>query len=312
MTMVDVKTKSMRDIENIGGYLLSQCPNAVLRHRILRDIYRLPAGDGLLTQAKEAVLRSNWVKALTLSTNIHLLEKAIHRAIIIGLDKGDDFLASAADFLVSIVRTQPLHPQRTDETDWATLNIAAYLLSQIDPGNSAMDWLWNCWSSIAQASFSSGKYSSENETLAIHDLLKTDSGTALPGLNSKYVMGILASRSGVLPKMLEELLLNHVWQSQSCMGYQGLNLSAFPLEGGSQETPEAWLSALEVLSGFSLGLIFAEPQVSMLWNIQGDDNLWGLWNTPEWMLSDSWQDDKYRKMDMTARILIYLRRNWNC
>jgi hypothetical protein len=303
--MADQELKSAKDIEHIAGTLLGGNPGAVVRHRLLRDVFRLSPGDPLLTASKEAVLGSRWIRALALPPDVHGFEWPVKRALSLGLDMHDRFLADAADRLAREVTAGMARSRETrgGPSGWSDAVAAGSLLALIDPKNGALDELWERWLDIATASFASGRYRVEDEKEARRDCGGAQPDQAVPDLVSDRPLAILAARPDAIPPMLEELLLDRAWKTRPFLG-QG------PRAGS--RAADAWLSALEMLSTFRLGLVFAEPQVYAIWQDRGSDGLWSRWRSPLWMLSDDWKNDALRRMDMTTRVLVYLRKNWRC
>jgi hypothetical protein len=303
--MADHELKSAKDIEYSAGMLLGGNPGAVVRHRLLRDVFRLSPGDPLLTASKEAALESRWVRALALPPDVHGFDRPVKRALSLGLDMRDRFLADAADRLAREVTAGMARSRETRDgpSDWSDAIAAGSLLARINPKHGALDALWDRWLDIATASFPSGRYDADRERRVRDECFPADAGPPVPDLVSDHALTILAARPDAIPPMLEELLLDRAWKTRPFLG-QG------PRAGN--RAADAWLSALEMLSDFRLGLVFAEPQVYAIWQERDTDGLWSRWRSPLWMLSDDWENDELRRMDMTTRVLVYLRKNWRC
>jgi hypothetical protein len=309
--MAEWELKSLKDLEYAAGELLALDPGPVVRHRLLRDVFRLPPGDALAAAAREAALESPLTRSLPLPRDPGRMGWTVRRALCLGLDAGHPLLAAAVTLLSRAMAAGMARQGGgfAQPGAWDRVSAAGSMLARIDPAHAGLDDLWSRWLEVARASFGSGRYRAEDELEARAACFPARGVAHGPGLVSDQALVILAARGRAIPPMIEELLLDLAFKRLPGLGRaaagRGRTLAA-------RAAGDAWFSALETLSAFRLGLVFAEPQVFEIWGERGPDGLWDRWHSPLWRLSEGLENRKARRVDVTTRVLVYLRKNWGC
>ena len=138
----------------------------------------------------------------------------MERTLALGLDVGHPILSKAARYLVGLLEGPladfPDPPEKNDR--WATgaRLFTAATLALVQPDHPALDEVWYLWVSIAQRTFTSGRYDPEAEMLAHRELTGATVRDSYPVLSGKYQLALLSGRPDALPRDLEQALLDWV------------------------------------------------------------------------------------------------------
>jgi len=149
----------------------------------------------------------------------------------LGLEASDPIFRAAVGYLGRLLERSVEFPDPAERNNrWATGTrlFASSTLARICPTLRVLDKSWKLWTTIAERTFSSGKYDPEAEIRA-HQLL---TGASVKGsylvLNNRYQLALLGSRAGKLSRSVEEALVDWVWHKEDGVGYLGIPLSNLP------------------------------------------------------------------------------------
>jgi hypothetical protein len=315
---------SKKRLESLAIDLLEDQPNAIVRHRLLRDVLRQPYGSPDLEAARLQVSAHPWVKELAREQisdgswgRFHSMDSsrknrfptsefAIRRALALGLEKESPPLSRAVNFMRSVLHgrtTWSDHVEKTEGWTIAVEAITAATLAEVDPECKSILSAWEYWVSIAGLSFHAGTYNVQAEWKAHQERR----GRSIHYLPSRYVLTLLGARSASLPASLDRRIVNWMWNNPAGIGYLGTNL----------QHPEPfrisnWLESLEILARFQHWREFASGAIAWLWDQRKADERWDFGSRGSrsyyFPLSDDWRPAGNRSMDHTTRILVLLRR----
>jgi hypothetical protein len=308
-------------IEGIGQKILDRQPNAIVRHRILRDVLRLPRNSTTLA-SRAALLAHPWVDELTreqhadgswgrfhsmdstIKARFPTSEAAIRRALALGLEKGDPVLTRAVEYMVAVLDGRRVWSDRVEKSEGWPIGIEAITagtLAQIDPAHPSIEQAWVYWAEIARLSLPSGEYVPQAEWNAHRDLR----GIGIQYLRSRYVLTLLGARSRDLPAALDRQLVDWIWNTPEGIGYLGADL----------QHPDPyhifhWLESLEILSHFQCWRDVTSDALDRLWNQRNTDGLWDFGTKVSksyyFPLSDNWRMAGTRQLDHSTIVLALL------
>jgi hypothetical protein len=313
---------SRTQVTSIGSRLLETRPNAIISHRILRDILHQSNDNPDLLKTSNQILLHPWVGELagvqhpdgswgrfhsmdsTIKTRFPTTEIAIRRALALGLDKETFILVRAVEFMQKVLEGRTTWSDRVEKSeDWtiAVEAITAASLSQVDPANPAILPAWEYWVAIATRSFTGRLYDPRAEWNAHKDLR----GLGIRYLGSRYVLTLLGARSFDLPGSLDRQLVDWVWNNPAGIGYLGADLRQ-----PSDFHIFHWLESLEILSQFQSWRAIAGAALAWLWDQHNQIGLWDfgvkIAKSHYFPLSDDWRKAGNRCVDHSTRVLALL------
>lgn len=314
------------EITSLAEAILDRRPCAVVEYRIRRDVLmedpggeamrslrrRVNESPGTVELAREQGLDGGWGRFHTQDTSIRARfptsERAIERALALGLDRHDLVLRRAAGFMELVLRGEADWADRAEKSEtWyeAKKVITAGMLALVDPANELLRPVWELWTAVARESLADGTHSLERENAAFRRM--TGAAFKRGYLHSVYVLSLLGSRGPELLPGLSQAILEWIWSSRSGIGYIEADL-----KNPSPARLEPWVRSLEVLSSFPGWRECARGAADWLWARRRDDGLWDFgrgMKTGFWFpLSDSWKRRENRAIDHSTRILILLRK----
>lgn len=312
-----------QDLRTLAERLLESHPNAVVRHRLLRDVLRLQPDSPELIPARKALLVHRWVSELSAAQlpdgswgRFHSMdssrrarfptsEAAIHRGLTLGLTRDDPPLAGALDYILAVLEGRQVWSDRVEKSEGWPIGfeaINAGMLAEVAAGHPILESPWAYWLEIAESSFPDGQYSSRAEWNA-H---KQRRGRGILYLRSRYVLSLLGARGSDLPPALAGRLLEWIAHEPQGIGYIGASVqhpNAFHIAH--------WLDSLEILSRFPGWQDVLRESLSWLWEQRDPDGRWDFgshisrtWHFP---LSDDWRGSN-RALDFSTCALALLRK----
>ena len=337
-------------IEGVAKTILDADSDPVVRLRLLRDVLKQPLDNVEVKQAMISVSNSRWVQELereqwsdgswgrfhTVDTKVKqriaTTEDGVSRAIALGLDTSHPVLQKTAKYITYILDgTLGWHDWQEKswgQSWWDTgvQLISAATLVQIQPNLKILDAVWDLWYRIVDRAFPSGQYNREREIEAhlelrgINDISQYAKKfiTKRGGLNSfnKYHVTLLGSQADRLPYQFEKAYFTKIWNQG--MGYLGVPPAMLPVSL-LKKTPlyfEAWLSSIELLTPFRSWPTHAKKPVHWLWEQRSEDGGWDFGPRSSrstcFPLSESWRKKRNREFDWTTRVLVLLRKYFDC
>ena len=310
-------------IESLGQRLLEGQPNAIIRHRILRDVLRLSPGSAEVETARTQMLSHPWVEELareqhpngtwgrfhsmdsTVKTRFPTSELAIRRALALGLDKDAPVLARVVKFMQEVLEGNATWSDRVEKSEGRPIGVEAITagtLAQVDHSHPALLPAWEYWVEIAGRCFPYGQYNPLAEWKAHKDAR----GIGIIYLSSRYVLSLLGGRSAHLPPALDHQIVNWTWNNPAGIGYLGADLQHIqPFHTFH------WLESLEILSRFQSWREVAARAMDWLWDQRNTDDLWDFGAKVSksfyFPLSNDWRKARNRLVDHSTRVLALLR-----
>lgn len=313
-----------REIDSLAERLLDLQPNGIVRHRLLRDVLRLPPGSADLKAARLQMLAHPWVEELASEQHVdgswgrfHSMdssikkrfptsETAIRRALALGLDKDTPIVSRAVEYMVKVLDGKAAWSDRVEKSEgWpiGVQTITAGILAQIDPTHPAIQPAWEYWLKVASDSFPGGSYDPSAEWQS-H---RKKRGIGIIYLASRYTLSLLGAHGTALPAELESRIVDWIWNNPAGIGYLGVDLG--------QPTPykiHYWLESNEILSSFPSWPRIASGAVKWLWHRRNSDGFWDFGTKvsrcPYFPLSDDWRKPGNRCLDHSTRVLALLRK----
>ncbi|MFW9993252.1 MAG: hypothetical protein ACFFD4_14510 [Candidatus Odinarchaeota archaeon] len=323
-------------VEELANQLLELEPAPAVRFRLLRDVLRVSNTDGKLEEAKRSLLSSKWITELqagqladgswgrfhsantAVKKRIVTTEHAVSRGLALGLESGDGIFQKTADYLVNLLngkKSFPDPPEKNERWTTGTRLFTAATLAVLQPGSTALNSVHRTWIEIARRTFISGVHDPEQELLAHREctgMLVEDNCLYYLVLHNKYTIALLGARIHSLPGKLEKKLVSWLWGRQEGMQYLGIP-PAWKPAGASANQLEHWFQSQELLARFPSWKALAGDTVEWLWNQQKEDGYWDFGKRishPDpgyFPLSESWRNERCRKIDWTVRTLVLLR-----
>ncbi len=309
-------------VTSLGMRLLETRPNAIVTHRILRDILHQSIGTIDLKNTSHQILSHPWTEQLTceqypdgswgrfhsmdstIKTLFPTTEIAVRRALALGLDKEALLLARTKQYMQKILEGRTTWSDRVEKSEgWpiAVEAITAATLAQIDPAHPAVLPAWEYWVGIALKSFPNGGYDPSAEW----DAHKTQRGIGIRYLCSRYVLFLLGARSAHLPGFLDRQLVDWVWTNPSGIEYLGVDL-----RHPTHYHIFQWLESLEILSQFQSCNDIWGSAIKWLWDHRNQAGFWDfggkIAKSKYFPLSDNWRKAGNRAVDHSTRILTLL------
>jgi hypothetical protein len=310
-------------IESLGQNLLEGQPNAIVRHRILRDVLHLPRGSADLEVTRLQLVSHYWVDVLaheqrsdgtwsrfhsmdsTVKAIFPTSETAIRRALALGLEKDDPILRRAVEFMHKVLEGKAAWSDRVEKSEGWPIGVEAVTtgtLAQVDPTHSSVRPVWEYWVEIAGRSFAAGEYSPSAEWKPHKELR----GMGIHYLRSRYVLTLLGAHSAHLPAALDRCIVDWIWKDPAGIGYLGADMQhprPFHIFN--------WLESLEILSLFQFWREVAAGAMAWLWDQRNANGLWDFGAKVSksfyFPLSDDWRKTGNRSVDHSTRVLVLLR-----
>jgi hypothetical protein len=234
--------------------------------------------------------------------------------LALGLEKSDPIFRKATGYMAAVLTGKSRWSDGFERSPCFPIAVqvftAAYL-GKIDPGNPAIDHLWETWCEILQRTFSQGTYHPEGEEAASEELVDVSVKGSYVGLHSVYSVEFLGTRSNRIPKEIELAYLSWLWSLPRGLAYREAPLSILP-EDSAYHNVKRWLSSLESIAMFSSWRSVSMDAVEWIWDQRGEDGLWDFGKkrgrSPHLPISDNWRKKGNRQNDYSTRVLTLLRR----
>lgn len=320
------------DVLNTACLLLSKDLHPAVSFKLLKDVVRAPENDGRLKELKKRVLYSGLVKELeseqkydgswgrfltkdyTLKKKFPTTAIAVERALYIGLDKSDDLLFNALEYIKGVIQGE-IRLTDTGEVNerWPAMQKyrIAYYLEKIEPNSEYTDEIWNTWLYIINRAFREGTYNYELDKQAQREVFGITGSRLIP-LPFKFIM----LRGNHISPELEQSLLSHCWERHCINGYYWSEaiLHNLPSDFYYSKT-RRWFYPLEFFSGFRQNGKYLWKAMEWLWNGRSDEGLWDFGPQIKdpfgyfcYLSEDGWRKAGKRAIDCTVEVLVLLRR----
>lgn len=315
-------------ISKIASRILKSNPDPVVGLRIQRDVLHVPAAQ--LSVDKNKLDHNPWVKQLSKEQRpdgswgrfhsrdsrskqrIITTEFGVARGLALGLDASHPTFCRVVDYLAELLIGDIEFPDRAERNDRWPLGVqlfTAATLAQLKPNQPFLDAAWDLWVEIATRTFVDGRYDSEAEIQAHHELTGASVKDSYLLLNNKYTLRLLSARWGELPENLGVQLLRWVWELPQGVRYMGVPAAKFPVDAHPSGI-DRWFDTHELLSCFPIWRDSADGVIDWLWSQRGKDGLWDfgprVQSSHYFPLSASWRSSLNRKFDWTTRVLVLL------
>ncbi len=316
----------LSDIELLATTILSLKPCPVVEYRIRRDVFLVEPGSedmralrrkvnssaGVVELEREQKSDGSWGRFHSQDTKIRSAfvtsERAIERALALGLDKRDPVLKRAAQYMEAVLKGEADwsdRPEKAEAWNEGKRVVTAGMLSMVDPANEELRPVGELLAAVAQAALAGGEHSLTRENQAFRQM--TSVAFKRGYLHSVYALNLLGSRGRDLPAGLSTAVLRWIWNSGTGIGYIAADLAR-----PSPAKLEPWIRSLEVLSAFPGWQDYARDAAAWLWERRNVDGLWdfgqGMRPGFGFPLSDNWLQRGNRMIDHSTRILVLLRR----
>jgi len=323
----DTNDVTIDDLRAVAIQILRQQPDPPVRIRLLRDVLCVPADDGRLTAAQDDLRAGEGVRLLASEQRhdgswgrlhsrdtkarqrVPTTERAVERAVALGLSSDHPILRRATDYLADVVsgRVQPIDPPETNDRWAAGVRLfAATTLSLIEPHHPALDAAWATWCEVLETTFSHGAYDAEAETQAQKRLQGATAENSYLNLSSRYALTLLSARADGLREDVVDLLLTWVGRKEDGVGSLGEQLDHPPQRTAG--SIERWIQSWEILGRFPLKPRRTRDVLDWLDETSDEDGFWDLGRraacTVMLPLSEDWRVKGTRRIDWTTRLLV--------
>jgi len=324
-------TENLDTVRKIAEQILDISPDPVVRLHLLCNVLYRPLDSSEVIQARKDLSNSRWVQGFAREQlgdgswgrfhsrdsrsiqKIFTTEYGVQRALALGLDLDHPILARTAAYLVRLLKGNiadfPDRPEKNDR--WATgvRLFTSAALSLLVPDDPVLDDVWDLWLTIAQRTFTSGRYDVDMEVQAHHDLTKASVQNSYLAIGGKYQLALLSARPALIPQNLEKPLLEWLWDKKGGIGYLSVILSSYNCNLSSGEL-DRWFSSLELLSRFNNWRGLAEGAIQWLWRQQTPDGFWNFGPRVSYSfilpMSESLYKRTSRIFDWSTRVLVLL------
>lgn len=319
------RVPSLAEIRAVAARLLSEAPDPVVRHRLIRAVFGTtlrspeqacnPWVDALLSEQRDD---GSWGRFHSQDSRCPLLvpttEFAIERATALGLEPGHPALRRAAQYARDLLRgtaTFPDPPEKNDRWLTGTQLFAAATLSLLRPGARVLHRPRRLWREILERSFSSGSYDAEGEARAHRELTgATVRGTYLT-LDGRYQLLLLGTRPAEIPRALQRVWVRWLLDQPEGIRYLSVPL-AHEARPSSPGQWDRWLTSMDLLLRLSGARILLRPRLAWLWRFRNQEGIFDFGRcparSPNLPLSASWRRSRARSHDWTTRVLTLLAR----
>lgn len=317
----------VRDIAEQGERLLTLDPDPAPRLRILRDILNRPGDDADLAAARSGVLDSRWMTEISeeqrehggwsrfhsmdsrSSSRIRTTEQAVARCLDVGLSTRDPVLQETVGYLEKLLGGEVPFPDPAEKNDRWPVGRELFIgstLADIEPDNPQLEPIYARWLEIAERTFSSGRYSAEDE-LEAH-LALTGARTMRNSylvLDNKYAVSLLghvqARLSGATERAFVAWLL-----SLPGLRYIGVPARRPPASLAGRAAG-GWVRTHQILSQFRSWPRMAADEMIELAALRDEEGLWDLGPGSRLQISESWRRRSSRKIDSSVFALVLLK-----
>ncbi|KAB3538569.1 hypothetical protein F8154_01365 [Alkaliphilus pronyensis] len=311
--MVTVEELLITNIDPIPKYLL------------MRDVMKLDTDNEELIRVKNKIMETKWVKNITslqwedgswgqfhsmsqFSTSIITTEQAMRRLLILGLDKEDEPIKKALNYMEKYLLGElDLRDYKEKKHDWDLLTrlfVSTWVLI-IDPSNALAIETAKDWASIITYAFSKEKFNKEYYKEAYYEVHKSPKEKHMWGFQNFYVVALL---SKFLSSDTESKYLDYVINSEKGIYYiYDKSLKSLPDNYCSKQASR-YISAFELLSKYSLISTKCKFLIEWIYKNLLEDGFWDMEQKVKdnmcFPLSNSWRKAMNRKIDSTVRMLI--------
>ncbi|MBI9012736.1 MAG: hypothetical protein JEZ08_10945 [Clostridiales bacterium] len=242
----------------------------------------------------------------TSSKDPYTTEKALRRLLHLGLDKTDEPIIKAVNYMESYLKGEiELRDYREKKHDWTLLThlfVATWLL-RIDNKNALALEVAYKWAQVIEHAFEGDSFNQEAYYTAYDTILKPEKNKSYWFIENFYVVSIL---KGKLSSKTEKLFIDHLLNHPKGIYYIYSDYLNTPPEIFKSREANRYLEAIELIADFEykevLGFI-----LPWLEENKTADDLWDMSKVVKdsmvFPLSDSWRKEINRKMDTTVRIL---------
>lgn len=296
-------------------------------YRLMRDVLNLKSDDIELINAKNEVLQTKLVKEIVdlqwedgswgqfhsmsqLSNSVVTTEYAVRRLLILGLDKNDEPIRKAFEYMEKyLLRELDLRDRKEKKHDWDLLTrlfVATWMLI-IDPSNELANEIAKDWAKIITHAFSKEEYDPEYYKEAYYEVHKSPRDKFMWGFQNFYVISLI---SKFLSSDTESKFLDYIINSEKGIYYicDG-SLKNVPNDFCSKQASR-YISAFELLSNYRLSSTKCNHVVKWINENSSEDGFWDMGKTVKdnihFPLSNSWRKELNRKIDCTVRMQILL------
>ncbi|GHV06052.1 hypothetical protein FACS1894217_04000 [Clostridia bacterium] len=240
-------------------------------------------------------------------------EQALRRLRILGLTKDDEPIVRALAYMEhNLNQPHPtvFHEKKHDSKTYGDLMLATWI-RLFDRDNNAALVVANKWASIITRAFQSGAYSGASYVAAYESEFVKLNPKA--GCMADFVVFYqLALLPGLLSSEVESLMLDYVLAHQRGIYYiYESALDTLPEQFSSRKASR-YLSAIELLSEYSLAPEKLGFVAAWLKNQQDQNGQWDMGSAVKdgiyFPLSDSWRKVDDRKRDCTIRVMKLLQK----
>jgi hypothetical protein len=235
-------------------------------------------------------------------------EQALRRLRILGLTKDDEPIARALSYMEhNLLQPHPtvFHEKKHNSKTYGDLMLAAWI-RLFDSNNNAALSIAKKWAKVITCTFQSGEYS-HTEYVAAYESEFTKLNPKAGCLADFVVFYQLALLPGLLSRKIESSMLDYVLIHPRGIVYiYNSRLDTLPEQFASRKA-NGYLSALELLSDYSLAPKKLRFAVDWLKNQQDENGLWDMGSVVKdgihFPLSYSWRKVEDRKRDCTSRVI---------
>lgn len=235
-------------------------------------------------------------------------EQALRRLRILGYTKNDAPIRRALCYMEeNLANPEPtvFHEKKHDSKIYGDLMLAAWL-RLFDPEHTGALSVAKKWAAILREAFAAGVYSQSAYALAYESMLEKKLNPKAGCLANFVVFYQIVLLQGMLPPETEGLILDYILHYPTGIVYiYDKPLCNLPEVFASRQA-NRYLSAMELLAGYTGACEKLGFAASWLMNNQGEDGLWDLGAIAKdgihFPLSDSWRNPADRKADCTDRV----------
>ena len=242
----------------------------------------------------------------TSSKDPYTTEKALRRLLHLGLDKTDEPIIKAVQYMESYLKGEiELRDYVEIKHDWTLLThlfIATWLL-RIDSQNTLALEIADKWAQVIEHSFEGDCFNQAAYYKAYDAVLKPEKNKSYWFIENFYVVSILR---GKLSPKTEKSFLTHLLNQPKGIYYIYSEFLNTPPENFESREANRYLEAIELIADYECRE-FLEFLLPWLEENKTTDDLWDMSKIVKdnmvFPLSNSWRKETNRKIDTTVRIL---------
>ncbi len=313
--MITVEELVKSNIDPIPKYLL------------MRDVLKLKKDSIEMINTKKEVLQTKWVNDIVslqwedgswgqfhsmsqFSKSVITTEQAIRRLLILGLDKDDQPIQKAFNYMEKyLLRELDLRDYKEKKHDWDLLTrlfVATWMLI-INPSSHLAAKIAKDWAEIITYAFSKDTYNHEYYKEAYYEIHKSPKNKYMWRFKNFYVVALLP---GYLSNNIESKFLDYIINSEQGIYYiYDKCLNVLPHKFSSKEGSR-YINAYEILSRYSLARSKSQHFIGWINENKCEDGFWDMEKLVKdkmhFPLSNSWRRVINRRIDCTVRILALL------